>query len=344
MRTAVGDLAAVPAGADVPPAVRERLHAVRGFVFDMDGTLVLGDRHNRKLVPLPGALEITRWVTMQGKPFAIFTNGTTRTPQQYAQTLRSIGFDLPDHAMLTPASSAVAVFTRRRYRRVLVLGEEGVAGPLRDAGIEVVHADGVGTLDGASAADGAHAAYGAHAADASGTDLPGAAGAVDAVLVGWYPNFTMPALEAACHAVWGGAALYSCSQSMFFATTEGRAIGTSRAISAMIKSLTGCRVRVVGKPSLDALRSAGQQLGVPPADLAVVGDDPELEVPMAHRGHALAVAVTSGLGAADSFDHLPPVHWPHLRVGGVDELLSILSRPSGGTAPYEENHIMRTPS
>ena len=59
----------------------------------------------------------------------------------------------------------------------------------------------------------------------------------------------------------------------------------------------------------------------------ILGDDPELEVPMAHRGRALAVAVTSGLGTADSFDHLPPVRWPHLRVGGVDELLSILNRP-----------------
>jgi HAD superfamily hydrolase (TIGR01450 family) len=309
----VGDPAPAPAHADIPAAVRDRLRAVRGFVFDMDGTLVLGDRHNRRLAPLPGALEITRWVTRQGKPFAIFTNGTTRTPRQYAETLRSIGFDLPDHAMLTPASSAVAVFARRRYRRVLILGDEGLAGPVRDAGIDVVPvaecqgADTAGAVDAADAVD--------------------PAAAVDAVLVGWYPSFTMPALEAACHAVWGGAALYSCSQSMFFATAGGRAIGTSRAISAMIKSLTGCRVRVVGKPSLEALRSAGQRLGIPPADLAVVGDDQELEVPMAHRGRALAVAVTSGVGTADSFDHLPRVRWPHLRVGGVDELLSILTRP-----------------
>jgi HAD superfamily hydrolase (TIGR01450 family) len=309
----VGDAAPAPADADITAAVRDRLRAVRGFVFDMDGTLVLGDRHNRRLVPLPGALEITRWATRQGKPFAIFTNGTTRTPRQYAETLRSIGFDLPDHVMLTPASSAVAVFARRGYRRVLVLGDEGLAGPVRDAGIDVVPV---------AECQGAHTAGVADAGAAADAAAP-----VDAVLVGWYPSFTMPALEAACDAVWGGAAVYSCSQSMFFATAGGRAIGTSRAISAMIKSLTGCRVRVVGKPSLDALRSAGQRLGIPPADLAVVGDDPELEVPMAHRGRALAVAVTSGVGTADSFDHLPRVRWPHLRVGGVDELLSILTRP-----------------
>jgi hypothetical protein len=46
-------------------------------------------------------------------------------------------------------------------------------------------------------------------------------------------------------------------------------------------------------------------------------------VPMAHRGHALAIAVGSGLAAADSFDHLPSELRPHLYTSGVDELLSI---------------------
>lgn len=269
-----------------------RLRAARGFVFDLDGTLVLGDRNNQGLAPLPGALEITRWVARRGLPFAVLTNGTTKTPQQLASMLASIGFELPGHAVLTPASSAVAVFARRRYRRVLVLGGDGLAGPLTEAGLDVVMPDG---------------------------QPP----AVDAVLAGWYPEFTLPALEAACHAVWAGAPLYSASQSMFFATAGGRSIGTSRAISAMIGSLTGVRTRLVGKPSLAALKTAGERLGVPVADLVVVGDDPQLEVPMAHRGNALAVAVSSGLGGAESYRHLPPDRQPHLHLSGVDELLSL---------------------
>jgi NagD protein len=142
-------------------------------------------------------------------------------------------------------------------------------------------------------------------------------------LVGWYPEFTMPALEAACHAVWGGAELYSCSESIFFATADGRALGTSRAISSMIRSLTGCQVHVVGKPSIAALRSAVSRLGVKPPDIAVVGDDPELEVRMARRGGSLAIAVGTGLGSAASYDGIPPSRWPHLSVRGVDELLMI---------------------
>jgi HAD superfamily hydrolase (TIGR01450 family) len=279
------------AGRRIRADLRQRLRSVRGFVFDLDGTLVLGDRSNHRLVPLPGAIEITRWLADHGVPFVVFTNGTARTPRQCAQTLRGIGFDLTDDAVITPASSAVGVFARRGHRRVVVLGNQGLAHTLQDAGIEVVPP----------------------------TGRPQA----DAVLVGWYPEFAMPALEAACHAVWGGATLYSSSQSVFFASAEGRALGTSRAISAMIQSLTGCRVEVVGKPSLHALRSAGSRLGVRLKDLAVVGDDPVLEAAMAHHGRSLSVAVKTGLGGADSVERLPEGMRPHLSVQGVDELLSL---------------------
>jgi 4-nitrophenyl phosphatase len=272
-----------------------RLAAVRGFVFDMDGTLVLGDRRGHGMRALPGAVEITSWAASQGLPFVVFTNGTTRTPGQYAGSMREIGFGLQDSAMMTPATSAVRLFTRLGYQRVMLLGGTGLASPLREAGIEVV--------------------------PPSGGDFRVRA---DAVLAGWFPEFTMPALEAACDAVWGGALLYSCSQTRFFAVDGGRALGTSRAISAMITSLTGCRARVVGKPSLDALRAAADLLGVPATRLAVVGDDPELEVPMAHRGRALAVAVGTGLGQEGSYDGVPASRRPHLRVRGVDELLAML--------------------
>jgi len=276
------------------PDARARLADARGFVFDLDGTLVLGDRRGHGLRPLPGAVEITSWAAARGRPFVVFTNGTTRTPARLAGIMREIGFGLPDEAMMTPASSAVRVLGREGHQRVMVLGGAGLTEPLAEAGFEVVP--------------------------------PEAGTAADAVLVGWFPEFTMPALEAACHAVWGGAELYSASDTPFFAVDGGRALGTSRAISAMIRSLTGCAVRVVGKPSLDALRSAAERLGLRPGELAVVGDDPALEVPMAHRGRSLAIAVGTGLGAAGAYDGLPAPRRPHLQVRGVDELLVILTR------------------
>lgn len=273
------------------PTAVERLHEMRAFLLDLDGTLVLGDRRNHGLSPLPGAVELVDALHRDGVDVGVLTNGTARRPAAQAAVLREIGFDLPDEAVLTPASAAAEVCVRAGHERVMALGGEGVYGPLVDAGIEVVPPEG-------------------HPK-------------VDAVFVGWFREFGMDHLEAAANAVWDGAAFYSASQSLFFASAEGRAIGTSRAICAVIKDLTGVRPTIVGKPSRHALRAAVRRLGVKPRDLAVVGDDPELEVPMALSGGAFAVAVNSGTGHAGSFDHLAPHRRPHLIVDGVDELLAL---------------------
>jgi 4-nitrophenyl phosphatase len=271
-------------------AALERLRASRAFVFDMDGTLVLGDKTNHGFKPLPGALEMTNMLAARRVPFLLFTNGTARTPQQYLAMLRGVGFALPENAVMTPATSASDHFRRRGYRRILALGGEGLQDPLRAAGLELVPP--VGKPE------------------------------VDAVLVGWFREFTMNDLEAACYAAWNGAKVYSCSQSLYFATAQGKALGTSRAISAMIRDLTGARIHIIGKPSLEALRCAGRQLGVRTKDLAVVGDDPCLEIAMALRGGSLAVAVNTGIVSTDSFAHVPEKQRPHLIVHDVGELLS----------------------
>ncbi|WUR84331.1 HAD-IIA family hydrolase [Streptomyces phaeochromogenes] len=292
--------------ADETADLTDRLQAIRGVVFDMDGTLVLGDRRNHGLTPLPGALELTAALTARDLPWVTFTNGTTRTPEAYAQTLREIGFDLPDDAMLTPATSAVDHFLAMGHRSALVLGGDGLKDPLRRAGIEIV--------------------------------APKGKPKADALLAGWYPEFTMDDLEAACHAVFDGATLYSSSQSVFFASADGRALGTSRAICAMISSVTGVTEQIVGKPSLTGLRCAARRLGVDPHRLAVVGDDPELEMAMARRAGALGIAVTTGIHTADRSASLPPEQRPHLTVDGVGELTDLLptSRPhpsENGSAP-----------
>ena len=292
--------AVTPASGDV----MARLRAARGFVFDMDGTLALGDRVNHGLTPLPGAIEMLQWLQERELPYVVFTNGTNRTPQQFAKVLRDAGLDVSDARMMTPASSAVVIFRRRGYKRVMVLGGEGLTEPLRAAGVEVVP-----PVEAAP--------------DSRPSEAPKG---VDAVFVGWFREFTMSHLEAACQAVWDGAALCSASETPFFAAAGGRALGTSRAISAMIRSITGCRLTVTGKPSLTALRSAAAQLSLPTRDLVVVGDDPLLEVPMAHRGHSLAVAVQTGLSGPDAYDHLSPDQRPHLHLRGVDELLSLCQK------------------
>ena len=218
-------------------AARERLRDARGFIFDMDGTLVLGDRVNHGLRPLPGAVEMLAWVRGRGLPYVVFTNGTNRSPAHFARVLREAGLDVPDERDDDPGEQRGRHVHQARLQAGHGARRRGLTEPLREAGIEVGAAD-------ARRRRGGGRGRGGRGASSAGS-----------------PSSPCPRWRRRVHAVWAGADLYSASQTPFFASAGGRALGTSRAISAMIRSLTGCRLTVTGKPSLDALRAAAARLG-----------------------------------------------------------------------------------
>jgi ribonucleotide monophosphatase NagD (HAD superfamily) len=51
---------------------------------------------------------------------------------------------------------------------------------------------------------------------------------------------------------------------------------------------------VTGKPSQLAMDFVSAKLGLPAGEIAVIGDDPKVEIEMAVAGGAIGVAVTSG--------------------------------------------------
>ena len=277
-----------------PDALVPTLAGVRGYVFDVDGTLALADKQLSGYQPLPGARELLALLRQREVPYVGFTNGSAKTPAQLSQALTHIGIEIDELHMLTPVSVALDLFNRRGYKRVLVLGGEGVWKPLVDAGFDVVRA-------------------------------PERADDADAVLIGWYPGFVLADLDAACRAVWAGAALYTVSKAAYLASREGRTLGVSGALAAAVRSVTGKNAVVVGKPSAQALACASTRLGgVQPAQMAIVGDDISLENALALRGGSFSVGVHTGLSSAADFDALPPQHRPHLSLSGVDRLLEML--------------------
>ena len=82
-----------------------RLEDVRGFVFDIDGTLV--HRSGPHTVEaIDGAYEVLDRIRRSGRPFAIFTNGSHKAPAGFAADLRAAGLPVEDHQVITPLCSA----------------------------------------------------------------------------------------------------------------------------------------------------------------------------------------------------------------------------------------------
>ncbi len=273
--------------------MRERIAKAKGFIFDMDGTLTLGDQASGGHVALPGAVELLARIKKRGIPVRVLTNGTAKPPSVYAASLRKAGFDLADEEMMTPSTVAAAWLSARGIGRVRVLGNDGTAAPLVEAGIEVV-----------------------------GPSAP--AEGVQAIYTGWLREFCFHDLEAAVRDVWAGARPVTASHVPFFATQDGKGLGTSFPMNVVIRAWTGKQPKVLGKPSRECFFTALQLMGLPrsaAAEVVVVGDDPKLEMRMANAVGAISVGVATGLTGIVEMKRKPAAERPTLTLASVGELL-----------------------
>jgi HAD superfamily hydrolase (TIGR01450 family) len=271
----------------------EPLGPVEGFMFDLDGTLVLTDRSLRGYQLLPGAVEVLTELKTRGIPFVALTNGSAYPAAEQAPKLRALGLPISDEVLLTPSTVAADLMPRRGVKRALVLGVPGVGQPLAEAGIEIVF---------------------------TGQDR---ANDVQAVYVGWHPDCGMKDIETACKAIWNGAELYVASDVPFFATAGGKSMGYSHAIAAAVRKITGAPMILTGKPSLHALRLVAKRLGVPMRRVGVVGDDPLVEMIMVRRGGAIGFGVTTGFTTAQDWAAQPRGRRPHRVVHHLGEILTL---------------------
>lgn len=276
----------------------EALPTIKGFMFDLDGTLLLSDRSLGGYEVLPGAIDVLTTLKERAVPFVVLTNGSAYPPAEQAAKLRGIGLPIADEQMFTPSSVAAELMKRRGVRRALVLGERGVGHALEEAGIEIVF-----------------------------TGEPRAS-EVEAVYIGWHPDCTMKDIEAACQAIWGGAKMYVASDVPFFATRHGRSMGYSYAIVGAVRRMTKAPMILTGKPSLHALRFVAKRLGIPTREVGVVGDDPVVEIIMARRGGATAFGVTTGVTGLADWASQPKQCRPHRVLTQIRELLTCAAIPA----------------
>jgi 4-nitrophenyl phosphatase len=276
--------------------------ALKGFMFDLDGTLLLSDRSLGGYEVLPGAIEVLNILKERGVPFVVLTNGSAYPPAEQAGKLRKLGLAVADEQMLTPSSVAADHMSRNGVRRALILGTRGVGHSLAESGIEIVF---------------------------TGEDR---ASEVQAVYVGWHPDCNMKDIEAACQAIWNGAKLYVASDVPFFATKQGRSMGYSHAITGAIRRVTQAPMILTGKPSVHALRFVAKRLGLRAREIGVIGDDPSVEIMMARRGGATGFGVTTGVTSHDEWARQRGTRRPHRILAGIRELLSCGAVPVAAPA------------
>ena len=106
---------------------------IKAVIFDLDGTLFLGKQ------TIPGAPELLERLRSQGKKVIFLTNAATRSRENMAEKLVSIGLSAEKEEVYC-SSYFLAGYIKSNYPdgKVFVLGEQGIIDELDEAGVEHV--------------------------------------------------------------------------------------------------------------------------------------------------------------------------------------------------------------
>jgi phosphoglycolate/pyridoxal phosphate phosphatase family enzyme len=228
----------------------------RGWLFDLDGTVYLGENL------IAGAAETIAALRADGRRVAFLSNKPLYTRADYADKLTRLG--IPTREDEVVSSSIVLARHLRRLdpgAPVFVIGEAPLIGELRDHGFEVR-----GDAD------------------------------VRWVVIAFDRTFDYAKLNTALQAVRRhDARLIATNPDRTCPTAEGE-IPDCAGMIAAVEAVTDKRVEViVGKPSPIILDVALERLGVGPAECVMVGDRIETDIVMGRRRGLTTVLVLSGI-------------------------------------------------
>jgi HAD superfamily hydrolase (TIGR01450 family) len=242
-----------------------------GYVFDLDGTVYLGDEL------LPGAKETLDALKRLSK-VVYLTNKPLQTPADYATKLTRLGVETSPEEVVS-STDALLLYLKGHApeARLFVIGEKPLVNLLRAGGYEV--------LDGA---DG-----------------------VDAVVVSFDRTFDYRKLKVAFDAVRAGARVVATNPDAYCPTPDGGLPDCAAMLAAVEASTGVRAEAVVGKPSRHMARAVLDRLGVPARNTLLVGDRLATDVRLAKEAGMAAALVLTGatgleeaLGSVDRPDYI----------------------------------------
>jgi HAD superfamily hydrolase (TIGR01450 family) len=262
------------------------LDDVKGFVFDVDGSLVHRGEDFRA-EPLPGAVEVLEAIRASDRPLVLFTNGSHMNPATFAAGLSEDGVPVSAEELLTPVCSAISYLARNHPgEAVKVFGSDEIKARMEAEGVPLTSGD-----------DG------------------------KAVFVAHVPDVELADAEVAARAVLKGAPLLTANYGPGYWGTTGIIFSRGAMVAAAIAKVTDTEPITVGKPSNVAVQVLSERLGAPSEDVAVIGDDIDMDIGLGHLGGSKTILVRSGLSGSVDLESVPEAKRPHEVVDGVEEIL-----------------------
>jgi phosphoglycolate/pyridoxal phosphate phosphatase family enzyme len=268
-----------------------------GFVFDLDGTVYLGE------AALPGAVETIAYLRERNKRLLFVSNKPLQPRAAYAAKLTRLGIPAGADDVIT--SGYVLGYHLARHfpdLSLYVIGEPALLDELRGHGLKIV----------------------AEFSDQDPQEVIRPAG-VDAVVVAFDRTLDYRKLNTAYQALVNGA--------RFFATNAdktcpmpGGGIPDAGATIAALEHLSGRTVELVaGKPSHLIMEVALTRLGLPAERCLMVGDRLETDLRMGQQAGMKTAVVLSGASSREDVARMErPPDFTLENIGDIRRALTAL--------------------
>lgn len=269
-----------------------KISTIDGFIFDLDGTLYLGEK------ALPGAVETIQELRQRGKRPLFVTNKPLYPRENYAAKLTRLGIPTPPEDVITSGYVLGYHLAHTVPQQALyVIGEDNLKVELKGHGLVVLpefdDQDERGVID------------------TSG---------IDAIVVAFDRTFNYRKLNTAYQALLRGAHFYATNPDKT-CPMPGGGIPDAGATIAALEHLTGRKVELLaGKPSKLMVQVAMDCLGLPPERCMMTGDRLETDVRMGKEAGMYAAVVLTGASTREQADQAIPR--PDLILDNVGQLLS----------------------
>lgn len=247
---------------------------IRGVIFDLDGTLYLGER------ALPGAVDVCRILKDQGVGIVFVSNKPLEDRRVYAAKLNRLGIAAePDQVITSAAVLGAYLAAEAPGLRCYVIGEDNLKQELRQFGLQVVEEN--PEQDEREVLDAAE---------------------IDAVIVAFDRTLNYRKLNLAYQALLRGA--------LFFATNNDRAcpmpggsIPDAGMTIAALEVGTGRKLEFsAGKPSPLILQTVLDRLGLTAPECLMVGDRLETDMRMGREAGMVTALVLTGVTRRSDLD------------------------------------------
>jgi NagD protein len=250
---------------------------VDGFVFDLDGTVYLGE------AALPGAVEGIAELRRRGKKTLFVSNKPLEPRETYAAKLTRLGIPTDPDSVITSAYVLGHYLSHHeRNQRYYVVGEENLREELRGYGLDVL-----GEVAGQDPLQ---------VIDPTG---------IDAVIVAFDRTLDYRKLNTAYQALMRGARFYATNGDKM-CPMPGGGIPDAGGTIAALEHMTGRSLDLLaGKPSKLIMQVALERIGAPPERCMMVGDRLETDILMGQGAGMLTAAVLTGVATREDAERMP---------------------------------------